>query len=370
MPGAAAPAASTPPARLDVARSRVLRHGWNTTAYQILNPGIALWFDDAHDAVAGYVDAPGVRVVAGAPVCARDDLAAVAAQFEQDAARAGRCTCYFGAEGRLESLNVDSSTHAMITLGAQPVWRPAVLANIIATRASLRAQINRGHNKGVTVTLWDSHRAEESADLRRCLQQWLATRGLPSLHFLVEPNTLHYLSDRLVFVAERRGAPVAFLVASPIPARRGWLVEQFVRGTGAPNGTAELMIDAAARQMAELGSEYVTLGLAPLSQRAGIHGSPEPWWLRALFVWTRAHGRRFYNFDGLDAFKAKFQPESWDPVFAIANQPEFSIRALYAIASAFTSGHPVSTVMRGMGKALMQELHWAQKRARYTDARH
>ena len=58
------------PCHVNRAREFVLQHGWNATAYQILDPGIAHWFSAAGDAVIGYVRRSGVRVVAGAPVCA------------------------------------------------------------------------------------------------------------------------------------------------------------------------------------------------------------------------------------------------------------------------------------------------------------
>ncbi|MCC6311181.1 MAG: hypothetical protein IT345_09740, partial [Trueperaceae bacterium] len=38
-----------------VARDLVLRHGWNTTVYQVLNPDILHWFTPAGDALVGYV---------------------------------------------------------------------------------------------------------------------------------------------------------------------------------------------------------------------------------------------------------------------------------------------------------------------------
>src|SRR5690606_28869898 len=104
------------------------------------------------------------------------------------------------------------------------------------------------------------------------LEQWLGTRGLPPLHFLVETRALDAPYERRVYVAERDGEAVAFLVASPVPARHGWLVEQAVRGSGAPNGTVELLIDAAVRDAANRGDRYFTLGLSPLSDRAGSPG--------------------------------------------------------------------------------------------------
>lgn len=335
----------------------MLAHGWNATAYQIVNPGIAHWFAAAGDAVVGYAEWSGVSVVAGAPVCRPERLAQVAAEFERQAARAGKTVCYFGAEARLEAVYRDAPGRARVLLGAQPVWNPARWPAIVAASPSLRAQLNRARNKHVAVSEWPAERAESSPALREILAQWLATRGLPPLHFLVEPETLSRLGDRRVFVATREGRPVAFLVASPVPCRRGWLIEQFVRGTNAVNGTTQLMVDAAMRSVGQSGAEYVTLGLAPLSRRAGYE-QHNPVWLRGLLGWVRAHGRRFYNFDGLDAFKARLQPDRWDPIFAIAAAPAFSPRFLYAIAGAFSGGSPVGLVARGLARAASTELRW------------
>jgi len=352
--------------QLRQARELVLRYGWNATAYQIINPGIELWFSPICEAVVGFVRAHDTLVVAGAPVCAPERLADVATEFEEAARRDGKRVCYFGAEARLEALYRGAATHSMVLLGAQPTWRPPNWLKIVSRRASLRAQFNRARNKSVSVSEWPSSQAAGHPVLRSCLQEWLATRGLPPMHFLVEPQTLERLADRRVFVAELKGQVVGFLVASPVPRRNGWLIEQIIRGHGAPNGTAELMIDAAVRAIAEEESEYVTLGLSPLSRRAALSEEENPLWLRWLLSWARAHGRRFYNFDGLDAFKTKFQPEQWEPVFAIFNEPHFSPAALYAIAEAFTRGSPIKAVAGALLKAAQTEAGWFAKRFRIT----
>jgi phosphatidylglycerol lysyltransferase len=350
--------------QLRQARELVLRYGWNATAYQIINPGIELWFSPICDAVVGFVRAHNTLVVAGAPVCAPERLADVATEFEQAASCDGNRVCYFGAEARLEALYRGAATHSMVLLGAQPTWRPSNWLKIVSRRASLRAQFNRARNKSVSVGEWPSSQAAGHPALLSCLQEWLATRGLPTMHFLVEPQTLERLADRRVFVAELKGQVVGFLVASPVPRRNGWLIEQIIRGHDAPNGTAELMIDAAVRAIAEEESEYVTLGLSPLSRRAALSQEENPLWLRWLLSWARAHGRRFYNFDGLDAFKTKFQPDRWEPVFAILNAPHFSPVALYAIAEAFTKGSPIRAVSGALLKAAQTEVGWFAKRFR------
>jgi phosphatidylglycerol lysyltransferase len=116
-------------------------------------------------------------------------------------------------------------------------------------------------------------------------------------------------------------------------------------------------MDSAVRALAADGAQYVTMGLVPLSTQFSPP-RPNPAWLRVLLAWIRAHGRRFYNFRGLDAFKSKFHPQEWEPIYAISNEEKFSPRVLYAIAAAFSDDPPWLAVMRGMGKALHQEIEW------------
>ncbi len=343
---------------LERVRALVGQHGWNSTAFQIINPGIAHWFAGAGDAVIGFVRYRGRRIVAGAPVCELARLADVTREFEDDAAQAGEKVCYFGAEARLEATLPNNATHSRLLLGAQPVWLPQHWARLTDGKSSLRAQLHRARNKGVSVSEWTPAHAAQHPELRRCLKAWLATKALPPLHFMVETETLARLAGRRVLVSQRGGQVIGFVVASPVPTRNGWLIEQNVRDADAPNGTAELQIDATVRALAQDGADYVTLGLSPLSQRAQVQVQPAPWHLRLLLAWTRAHGRRFYNFDGLDAFKSKFQPERWEPIYAIANEARFSLFTLYAVAGAFCGGPVWRTLGRALGQAIRTELGW------------
>jgi len=352
-----APSPSSLTAREDLARARdlVLAHGRNATCYQILNPGFRRWFAPEGDAVVAYVPSAGVRVVGGDPVCPPERLAGVVAAFEDEAAARRRRVCYFGAEEPLAGVLRSRGPSDRLVLGAQPLWSPESLVGALAGKASLRAQVHRARNKGVTARRWPSADATGHSGLARCLDDWLATRGLPPMHFLVEPETLERLEDRRVFVAERRGVAVAFLVASPIPARDGWLIEQIVRGSSgdrqAPNGTSELLLQTAALELAAHGADLVTLGLAPLAERAGraTHSlTHPPWLIRRLLSGVRRFGRRFYDFEGLESFKAKFLPDAWEPIYAIAGERRIGLRTLYAIAGAFGGTSPVTFLGRAV----------------------
>jgi phosphatidylglycerol lysyltransferase len=344
-------------------RRLVRSYGWNTNVYQILNPGLRYWFDPERPAVVAYAGVGRWRVVAGAPVCQAADLAATVEAFEADAKRASQRVCYFGAEERLTAVCLGTATHAGVLVGAQPMWEPSAWPAVLASKRSLRAQLARARNKHVTVERWDHRNRGTVAEIGECLIDWLEAKRMPPLGFMTTPWTLGHLRDRQVHVARNAdGRVVGFLLASPVPARRGWLFEQIVRRPDAPNGTAELLIDAGFRQAAENGAAFVTLGLAPLSPRAG---SDAPWWLAPIFVASWRWGRVLYDFAGLDQFKAKFQPTEWLPVYILVRGRRVTPGAMVAVGKAFaetglaafvarTGGHTVRRLRVERGGGLVR----------------
>lgn len=352
------------PARPPTARELVLRHGWNSTCYQILNPGLDHWTHPDGDAVVGYVRRRGYWVAAGAPVCRVDRLAEVSRAFEAAAAADGRAVCYLGAQERLRLAHDWRPDHAVVAVGAQAVWDPRQWAETSTAARSIRTQLNRARNKGVVVTAWDPHRARRDDRVRNCLRDWLASKPMPPMHFMVEPAVLDgVVEDRMVLVAERGDAVEGFAVASPVPGRGGYLIEEVARAPRAPNGTAELLIDGCMRRMADEGCRYATLGLVALARNAEPWTKRNPFWLRLLFGWARAHGRRFYNFEGLETFREKLRPAGWEGVYAVSNRRPFPPAALWAIASAFCDGPPLRAAAESVGKAVRQEFRWARHAA-------
>ncbi len=151
-------------------------------------------------------------------------------------------------------------------MGAQPVWNPSDWPASVKSRSSLRAQLHRSLNKGVRIETLPATEGVGNAEIQQTLKEWLEGSLLPPMHFLVEPEVLSgIVDDRLLFVARREGRIVAFLVASPVTARNGYLVEELARSPRAPNGTSELLIDAAMHRFAADGCSWVTLGLVTLA---------------------------------------------------------------------------------------------------------
>ena len=311
-------------------RERVLallqRHGWNSTSFQVLEPGFRYWFD-GDDACVGFVDTGSAWVVAGPPIAPAERLAVVAERFAEVARDAGKRTAWFGTEPRFR----DATGWRSLRIGDQPTWSPAAWPATVDASKNLKEQLRRARAKGVAVRALE--RTELAPDhptrsqIDGLIERWLASRPIAPMGFLVQIDPYTFPDERRYFVAERAGKVVAFLGIIPIYARRGWFFEDFLRDPEAPNGTIELLVDAGMRAAAAEDIPIVTLGLVPL---AGDVSS----FLRA----ARRLGRSLYDFDGLRAFKAKFKPVSWDPILLSYPPRGNAFAALFDTLRAFARG--------------------------------
>lgn len=334
-------------------RRIILAEGRNSASYQLVNEVITKWTNASKNALVGYVPRRHIDVLAGEPVCAPGQTATTIDEFRT---HRNRPMCVFAAESpRIPGLIGES-----IQIGQQPVWNPQTWQDKVLADPRLREQFNRARNKGITIKRWSPEKATADPGLQLVLDTWLQTRPLPPLHFLVEPQTLGFLQDRLTFVALQRGHPVAFLNLCPVPRRNGWLTEQFPRLPNAPNGTVEALMHHAALHLAERGDKFLTMGMVPLTpgtvtQTRGV--------VRSTLAWVRAHGRRFYNFEGLHRFKSKFHPDAWEPLYIVADQGPVRLRHLVACAEAFTGSSITSSVPRIVARAIQQEARWVTRRS-------
>ena len=351
------------------------KHGFNATSFQSIGRSFRYWFDGS-DACVAYVDTGSAWVVAGAPIAAAHRLSAVATRFVEVAQERRRRVCFFGTESRFISEGLRATL-----IGQQAVYDPRCWGDTLIGSRSLREQLRRARAKGVVVEEVDASGLRPTLlplrlEVEALVEAWLASRPMAPMGFLVDLCPFEASSERRYWIARQRGfestmgpraapnpsrlrrleperrwersdhrsagpckgrakrgpqleggAIVGFLVATPVYARRGWLVEHLLRGQGAPNGTAELLVDALMRRAGDEDSAYVTLGLAALA-------GPVPLDLRIA-------GRsleRLYRFRGLRAFKAKFKPSKWEPIYLSFPRESSRARALIDTLAAFANG--------------------------------
>lgn len=312
-------------------------HGADAVSFQGLESAMRWWYDEpppeGTGAAVAYVDTGRYWLAGGGPLAPAGSRGAAARRFIAAARRRGRGAAFFAVEDVAPFAGLRRLPIGLQSILPAKDW-PATLRG----KRRLREQLRRARAKGVRVRRVAAAELTAGGRLRgeveRLRGQWLASRRIEPMGFLVAVEPFHAPEEHIYLVAEHEGAVVQFLSAVPIYARGGWLIEDVLRGPEAPNGTTELLLD---RLMAEVGADgWVTPGLTPLAGAV-------PWWLRA----ARAVTRPLYDFGGLEQFRARLAPARWDPVWLVWTGGPAPLVLLGAL-KAFASGRLVRFAARSL----------------------
>ncbi|HEX5052115.1 MAG TPA: DUF2156 domain-containing protein [Planctomycetota bacterium] len=313
------------------ARELLARFGRDVVAWQGLESDCRHWFLD--DACVAYVDTGDAWVAAGSPWCASERVGEVAQQFVAAARRGRRRACFFGVE-RPEQF----PGQVALRLGEQPLFDPDRWPATVKAHRRLAEQLRRARKKGVSVRRVEAGQLAAGAPLRAEVEAlaaaWLRSRHLEPLGFLASVEPFDGPEHHRYYVAEWLGRVIALTSLVPVPGARGWLVEDTFRGERVPNGTTELLLDAAMRDAA--GSAFVSLGLTPLS-------GPIAPLLRA----AGAIGAPLYDFAALRAFRQRLHPDRWQPVWLLHGKHR-RLLALFDSLRAFARGSLLAFGWRSM----------------------
>jgi phosphatidylglycerol lysyltransferase len=169
--------------------------------------------------------------------------------------------------------------------------------------------------------------------LRTISEDWLRAKAAGEKGFSLGFFDEGYLARFPVAVVERGGRIEAFASLWPGPRHVELSVDLMRYHHDAPQGVMEALLAHAMLWGREQGYEWFALGVAPLS---GFETSPAaPLWTRlGRFVYT--HGETFYNFQGLRAYKDKFDPV-WEPRY-LAYPGGLALPRILADVSALVAG--------------------------------
>lgn len=320
----------------------VLRHGSAANAFQTLQAGYRYFFYGAEACVA-YVDTGSAWVAAGAPIAPLAALAEVTSAFLNAARAEGKRACFFATESPLASTRTDANALRALAVGEQPIWDPRAWSTELARHRSLREQLRRARAKGVSTREVSAAELEHGPlreQMLRVVASWRSVRALAPMGFLVQVEPFSFSAQRRTFVAEQRGRVLGFAGLVPVPARGGWFLADLVRVPDAPNGTGELLVHTVMSWATENQCSWLTLGMAPLSGAL-------PSWLSRV----RDNSRWLYDFAGLRAYKAKFAPQAWQPLYLCYPKTQTELEAIVDTLRAFASGSllwfGLQTLLRG-----------------------
>ena len=293
-------------------------HGYNPHSLVSIAPGALLWSTPDIDGAIIYGEFGRVWLAAGDPLASPDDMAELARQFAAFAKRKNRVVAFVPSTVEFARL-VAPRDFTAVKVGASPyfdlqTWNPRG-----DCAKKIRAGVNQARRAGVEVEMIsagvDESLKNETAQL--CMH-WLSShRSATTFGWLAALDPFLHSEYKKYFAARVDGKLVGFLAASPIPKRDGWYLEDVLRESDAPQGTATLLVVEALAKLKAEGVVLATLGTSPLTadgpdDLAGEHRVVT----RALEIAARRLGG-FYNFEGLRRFKGKFVPSWWESEYAL-----------------------------------------------------
>jgi lysylphosphatidylglycerol synthetase-like protein (DUF2156 family) len=294
-------------------------YGYNAHSLVSIAPGASAWTMPGIDGAIIYNEFNRVWLAAGDPLARPEDVTALARGFVAAAHQAGRLAAFVPATHRFAHEATTLGLSA-IKIGAAPYIDLTTWESRGNRGKKIRAGVNQARRAGVRVEVvqdLDDKLKTEAADL--CLSWLKSRRTATSFGWLLALDPFLRAERKRLFIArDKQDRLVGLLAASPIPTRNGWYLEDVVRQPDAPRGTAELLIFYALGEFQSLGASLATLGTAPLAKDGDddLSTRDHPLLERALLS-TAMRLSRFYNFDGLRRFKAKFVPSWWESEYAL-----------------------------------------------------
>lgn len=213
---------------------------------------------------------------------------------------------------------------AVDRIGHEAELDPQTFALSDRSRRQLRRKVTQARKAGLTVRRHGPGEAPLDA-LTPLDAEWRGGKGGREAGFSMGRFDADYLSRFPVFIAERDGAPVAFLSLWLSGDGAEWSIDLMRAGAAAPHGATQLLIVEALEAAKDAGADRFNLCMAPLS---GLE-APETGVERLLAaIYEKAD--RWHGLKGLRRFKASFGPE-WRPRFVARQAGPAGMRAPIAV---------------------------------------
>jgi phosphatidylglycerol lysyltransferase len=178
------------------------------------------------------------------------------------------------------------------------------------SRKSIRGAHRHARHDGLVFEVIARHSVPPLlAELREVSDEWLAGKRSGEKGFSLGFFDDSYLSSFPAAIVRRAGKVIAFANVLEAGGQEELSMDLMRYRAEAPRGVMDFLLVELMLWGKQVGYRWFNLGMAPLAGLGG--GQLSPLWDRAGALLFR-HGEHFYNFEGLRAFKAKFDPV-WSP---------------------------------------------------------
>jgi phosphatidylglycerol lysyltransferase len=257
-----------------------------------------------------YADRGRTRVVMGNVIGDETSGDSLLWDFAEQAESEGQRLAFYQVGGRMVSSLVEMGFR-LYKLGEEARVKLSDFSMAGSQAKQLRKTTGRIERAGYSFALWSQETvAARIEELRAVSDAWLkwhrsAEKGFSLGRF----DDSYMLRFPCAVVLDSNGAITAFANVWCSAAKSEISIDLMRHADNAPSGIMDYLVTQLLVHSSAEGWQYFNLGMAPLS---GFSLRPlAPLWHRlARFIFQ--HAGTFYNFEGLRAWKEKFQPE-WSP---------------------------------------------------------
>jgi phosphatidylglycerol lysyltransferase len=292
----------------------ILRQGDTTEGFPaLLGDKNLLWAEDGR-AFLMYTVTPTYWIALGDPVGDSEGFEPLTWKFREMADSQGAQAVFYQVSDRHLPLYLDLGM-VMLKIGEEARVRLDSFSLAGGKRENQRKNRNRFLKQGFTFRILPPQELEEALPrLRDISDRWLEKKNVKEKGFSVGFYNEDYLRRTSVAVIEKDHHILAFANFWDLDNRRALAIDLMRYDPDSPPNLMEFLFV----EMILWGQlekyETFSLGMAPLS---GLEKHPlAPLWHKIGNV-IFEHGEEFYNFEGLYAYKSKFDPE-WTPRYLAA----------------------------------------------------
>jgi len=275
----------------------------------------ALLFSDSGDSVLAYRVIGRRWIVMGEPAGRADERQALLWRLAALADSYGGAAVFYSVGERLLG-DLATLGLAVRKVGETAAIDVAAFSLVGKERQNLRTAINRAEREGAVFQVLPPGSATSLADeLKAVSDAWLAEHQGAEKAFSLGRFNLDYLDRTPLAVVRREGRVVAFANLLPGRGARPVIAVDLMRhAPDAPTGVMDYLFVSAIQWARGEGYAVFDLGMAPLAGLEDRRLSPVFARVGALVF---EEGGALYGFQGLRAYKAKFDPV-WEPRFIAA----------------------------------------------------
>lgn len=266
-------------------------------------------FSDCGQAFVMYGRRGRTWIVLSDPVGARAAWPALVTKFVRAAKAEGCRVAFYQVSQAFLPTAVDTGFR-LFKLGDQAVLDLTTFDLKGGDWLKLRRSINRAERDGLEFAVLPASAVPAFMDeLGAVSDRWLAHHNAAEKGFSLGTFQRGYVASHPVAVIRLEGRIVAFANILTTETRTTAFIDLMRHLPGVHRGAMDLLFVRIIQHLQAEGYLKLNLGMAPLSGLSNRACAPL-WHRLGRFVFE--NGERFYNFKGVQAFKAKFDPD-WQP---------------------------------------------------------